>query len=365
MKERVRQTGIVLLAAALVLAIIYMRPLRTVDKAEGSDVTILAGVHEQYQGPTKTTPEQTLQRYPKAAVTREFAANVLKPSNLIPKLKSLCEKVWAEDLVCAISFKFSVNEVYNRQWMPYLQQAADWLKTSGHTDKTIFIIWHEPENDFAGGGKRTGYFKDARDFVGYFNMVHDALKSVNPGLLTCYAGLGYAFRDKGEVSAEQAKQLAKVKADIKALDIYSGRSFPLGTTLPELSGFRNWLTNVVGPEGTYAITERGWMADTPTEFELRANTIKREADWLRNDPDGKRCVIYIPWLTEGTENDPTLKPDAKMTDAVNYLLETVTAPEEVETDPVAEPPMTDCPLCLGAGKVKAGATYVVTRQAGV
>lgn len=335
-------------------------------------MTVLAGVHEQYQGSSATTPEATLQRFPKTAVTREFAASPIKPQSIVAKLKNLCQEVWDAGLVAAVSFKLTPDEVFNGQWKPYLQAAAAWLKDNGHEADTIFIIWHEPENDVP------KWFTGAAQFALYFNKVHDWLKSAAPNLLTCHAALGYQYADKNmgtsskpdmqpiNIDDEEAVAWGKTKADIKCIDIYSGRSFPLGTILPELTGFKRWLTHTVGGTATYGVTERGWMADTAAEYDLRATTVMREADWLRDTPDGRRCKLYIAWLTEGTENDPTLKPDSKMAAAVNYLLAKVNEadPEpEPPTEPVGQPTI-ECPLCHGSGNVAASQTYTIVQTHG-
>jgi hypothetical protein len=320
-------------------------------------MTVLAGVHEQYQGTVDvTTPEHTLERYPKTAVTREFANGVITLQNIVPKLINLCQNVWDAGLTAAVSFKFSVADVLSGAWKPYIQSAAAWLRDNGHDDDTIFIIWHEPENDVP------KYFTGAVQFVQYFNTVHDWVKAIAPSLLTAHAALGYRYADGIDIDDTKAAIWGKTKADIKGIDIYSGRSFPLGTILAELTGFKRWVTYVVGATASYAVFERGLMADTAAEYDLRATIIRREADWLRSDPVGKRCKVYIMWLTSGTENDVTLKPDAKMKDAVNYLLAKVTEPDPTPV-PVEPAPATTtaCPLCMGSGQVATGQTYTIVK----
>jgi|SRR5690349_4967706 len=345
-------------------------------------MTVLAGVHEQYQGSDATTPQETLRRYPAAAVTREFISGVLTPQNIVPKLKNVCQKVWDAGLIPAVSFKLSPADVFSGAWRPYVESAAAWLRDAGYDSKTIIVLWHEPE------AAVPKHFGNAEQFVMYFNQVHDWIKGIAPNLLTCHAALAYRYADKNMGSAAKPKMVpididdntasvwAETKADIKAIDAYSGRSFPLATTLPELSGFKRWLTYVVGT-GTYGVTERGWMADTDAEYATRADTIRREADWLRNTPDGRRCVLYIAWLTEGTEDDPSLKPDSKMATEVANLLVTVNEPDPKPTTPApCMTPASDnkelvlpqhsivCPLCHGAGSVADNQTYtVVTTKA--
>lgn len=333
-------------------------------------MTVLAGVHEQYQGTVDvTTPEATLQRFPETAVTREFNANPITPQNIVPKLKNLCQAVWDAGLVAVVSFKLTPTDVYNGKWKPFIQSAAAWLKDNGHDDDTIFVIWHEPENDVP------KWFTGPAQFTLYFNIVHDWLKSAAPSLLTAHAALGYRYADKNmgtstnpnmqpiDIDDEEAALWGNTRADIKCIDIYSGRSFPLATILPELTGFKRWLAYTVG-SSDYGVTERGWMADTAQEYADREATIRREADWLRNTPDGRRCKLWIGWLTRGTENDATLKPDSKMSAAVNYLLAKVNEPDPEPTSPEPAPVVTlECPLCHGVGKVPAGRTYTIVKAA--
>lgn len=335
-------------------------------------MTVLAGVHEQYQGSDATTPAETLERFPQAVITREFQASPIGPQNIVPKLKSLCQDVWDAGLVAAVSFKFTPADVLSGAWKPYIQSAVAWLRDNGYGDKTLFIIWHEPENDVP------KWFRNAEDFVVYFNKVHDWVKAIDPNLLTVHAALGYRYADKNmgtvsnpnmqpiDIDDARAKVWGRTKADIKCIDIYSGRSFPLKTILPELTGFMRWVTFTVGDTAKYGVTERGWMADTSQEYTDRAATVMREGDWLRGTELGRRCIVWIAWLTAGTENDLTLKPDSKMASAVNYVLAKVNEPDPTpEPEPPAEEPpiatLTDCPLCHGGGKVPAGHTYTIVQ----
>lgn len=337
-------------------------------------MTVLVGVHEQYQGQVDvTTPYDTLRRYPLVAVTREFNSKPIAPQNLVPRLNHLCKDVWAAGLTVAVSFKLTPEDVFNCRWKPFIDSAVAWLRDSDYANRTILIIWHEPENDVP------KHFENASQFVMYFNQIHDWIKAIAPDLLTCHAAVGYRYADKNigtkanptytpiDINDNTASVWAETKADIKTIDIYSGRSFPLGTILPELSGFKRWLACVVGT-GTYGVTERGWMASGTDEYVLRAQTIRREADWLRNDPDGRRCKLYIVWLTRGVENDPTLKPDDMMTEAVNELLAKVNAPDTISEEPIpVGQPNTgtedtiECPLCNGHGRVASGKTYTIVK----
>ena len=331
-------------------------------------MAVLAGVHEQYQGTVDaTTPQGTLARYPLTRVTREFNANPITPQNIVPKLKSLCQSVWDAGLVAVVSFKLTPKQVYNGQWKPYVQSAAAWLRDNGHDEDTIFVVWHEPENDVP------DWFTGPVQFTLYFNTVHDWLKSVAPNLLTAHAALGYRYADKNmgtaakpnmqpiDIDDEEAKLWGKTKADIKCIDAYSGRTFPLKTILPELTAFKRWVTYTVG-DADYGVLERGWAADTPQEYADRDVTVRREADWLRGTPLGRRCKVWLGWLTVGTEDDPSLKPDPKMVDAVNYLLAKVNEPDP-EPEPAPAATRVECPLCQGIGTVAGGQTYTIVKAA--
>lgn len=318
-------------------------------------MNVLAGVHEQYQGKNATTPSDTRQRYPLAETTREFVSNVIKPQNLIPKFEALCGPVIEADMVAVFSVKLSVAEVLNSGWRPHIEQWASYVRDHGISDRVILVIWHEPENDVP------KYFKDAEQFVTYFNKIHDWVKSRNSVIRTCHAALGYRYGDKIDITDERARVWVNTKADIKAGDFYSGRSFPLSATLPELTSFKRWYAAVKATGGTaWGITERGWTASKANEYQVRADTIRREADWVTSLPEAERPAIVILWLTEGTEDDPGLRPDALMSEAVNYYLEKVTSEPE-SPQPTPEVKTTDCPLCMGHGVVPSETTYVIVR----
>lgn len=53
------------------------------------------------------------------------------------------------------------------------------------------------------------------------------------------------------------------------------------------------------PGRRWGIAERGWLAGP-----ARADTIRREMDWLAGDELGRTCGLYLAWSTGGTEGEP-------------------------------------------------------------
>lgn len=300
--------------------------------------TIQLGVHEQYHGKNAVVPTTTYDRFPKQAVAREFTPNELAPQNLVPKFRSACKASLDASMVCVWSFKPRAEDVLTGAFTPYLQQLASEIGNK----EVIVVPWHEPENNFR---------ENPKLFVDMFNTTRNIMRSQNPNVLFAHAALGYAYRDRGEVKNPLDW---RTEADINTIDIYSGRSFKLATILPELTGFRNWYNKLVTTTSKpWGVTERGWMADTSTEFATRATTIQREAKWIV-EQDVKPS-IYIVWNTEGTESDDTLKLDSLGITAVNNAFDIMSrsdTPPPVDT--------VECPLCHGTGKIPAGQTVTVT-----
>lgn len=324
---------------------------------------MLLGVHEQYQGENATTPTDTISRYPRAMVTREFKGGVVKPQNLVPSVTNLCQDIWDAGLVANVSFKLSVEDVTNGGWQIYVQQLCRFLVDNGRVGKTVLTFWHEPEDDavdsYPNGTKKTGLsFANGAEFVTYFDTIHDWCKAVHPNITTSHAALGYGYRPKiggpGDKSAFVTNPDAwKTKADINAVDIYNGRSFPLDVILPDSEAFKRWRASHDGPWG---VSERGWTAG-PDASAQRASAILAELSWLATTPD--QPVFYIIWLTEGVENDVNLKPDDAMSRAINAGFEVIAGPKP---DPMPEPTPEDqeCPLCHGSGRVPLDRTYAIT-----
>ncbi len=334
---------------------------------------MLIGVHEQYQGENATTPAETLNRYPHTMVTREFKGGVVKPQNLVPSVTNLAKDVWDAGLVCNVSFKLSVEDVFNGGWQIYVQQLCRFLVDNGCVGKTVLTWWHEPEDDsadsFPNGRKsgKTTSFATGDEFVRYFNTIHDWCKDVHPNITTSHAALGYGYRPKlggpGDKSAfvtDPAKWVTK--ADIQAIDIYNGRSFPLDVILPDSGAFKRWRES---HPGKWGVSERGWTAG-PDAHAQRADSIARELAWLKTLPDTERPVFYTVWLTEGVEGDDNLKPDDTMTNALNTGFADILAPTP-EPEPTPDPTPTDqqCPLCHGTGRVPVGSYTITTNVTAV
>lgn len=328
-------------------------------------MTRIVGIHQQYQGDRATTPEATLREYPLTMATREFTSKPIDPQNLIPRVEKLCRKVWDQDLIAVWSVKPKPYAVANGDWMPHFQQLAAHIRDEGLWDKFVLCIWHEPENDVP------TWFPNGPAFVRMFNQVHHWVKAVSPNITTMHAALGYRYGDKRvgretvpiDITDEQAKYW-RTKADIQALDLYQGRSWPLDQIAPENSAFKRWHTHVVGgPGNPFAFSERGFLASPGNTVEqaLRAATLKREADWLVEDQVGRDCQMVLLWDTEGSERDPKLPiSDQGGKDAVQYYMERMV---EAEQEPTPEQPTgVQCPVCQGTGTVPADQTVVVVQN---
>lgn len=321
------------------------------------------GVHEQYQGSDATTPEQTKLRYPRVQITREFKGGVIKPQNLVKSALHLCKPVWDAGIIANVSFKLSKPEVFDGSWRIYVEELCRFLVDNMLTGRTILTFWHEPEDDADSSfpnGKKSGkvtHFKDGAEFVRYFNTLNDWCKGVSSNIVTSHAALGYGYRpsvggpnDKSAWVSDPAAWVTS--ADIHAIDIYSGRSFSLTDILPNMSAFKRWRD---AHPGAWGVAERGWTTN-PMNSALRADAITQELVWLAETPD--QPTFYIVWLTEGTENDQGLKPDAGMTAALNHGFDIINAPAP-EPEPDPQPTDQECPLCHGKGRVPVG-TYTIT-----
>jgi hypothetical protein len=295
---------------------------------------VRVGVHEQYQGATATTFARTASRFPRAEVTREFESGVLEPQDLIRRIEARCRPVWAAGKTAVWSFKPDPAAVDSGRWRPYIEALAQHIKDQGLQAQTVIVIWHEPENDVP------KFFNRAADFVRLFNTVHDWLKAIDPTILTSHAALAYAYRNW---TIGQAKGWV-TKCDIHSVDIYSGRSFPLSTTIGNSKAFRTWKASRPA-NAAWGISERGWIA-TDARSEERVASINAESDYLASLAPADRPDFFIVWNTEGTENDPTIILDDAGVGAVNALFARMT---EVV-----------CPLCDGKGSIPSDKRFTLT-----
>lgn len=282
------------------------------------------GVHENYQGPTARSVSQTLAAFPLAEVTREFEAGVLEPQSLVTRVERRCSEAWSAGKTVVWSFKPSVPAVLNGAWKPYVEALGRYLAAAGRAEKTVVVIWHEPENDMG-----------AEQFVAMFNAVHDWLKASSGGAVqTSHAALVWRYRNW---TVEQAAHWT-TRADIHSVDIYSGRSFPLDMTLGTSVAFQVWKAS--RPAGSrWGVSERGWIADR-TNGLARVAAIDAEAEYLRSLTPAEQPDFYIVWNTVGVENDPKIVLDRNGVAAVNDLFGDLTRVE--------------CPVCHGSGTVPPG-----------
>jgi hypothetical protein len=266
-------------------------------------MALLFGIHEN-QAPADTAARTG------GTTTRAFTNGVIAPKDLIKVIINACAPAWQADQTAVWSFKPDPRFVRSGQWRGPIEALGRWLKAHPQ-NKTVVVIWHEPENDVP------EYFADADAFVRMFNTVAGWLRGVHPQVTICHAALGYRYADKvpGGITDATAGRW-RTTADLHCIDIYSGRSNPLGKILPELSGFRRW-RQYVAPY-TWGVTERGFAAATRDRAasDERVATIAREADWLV----GNLPVMYLLWNTEGTEGDPKLVFDAPAERAATALL---------------------------------------------
>jgi hypothetical protein len=286
--------GLIILLTVIVVASCNF-PQSSISHDQQTSAPMRVGVHENYQGPDKTTLAETLSRFPQIDITREFEANPLPAQDLVHRITMRCAPIWIAGKSCAWSFK------------PLPADVAEHVKAAGLESKTVIVIWHEPENDVP------KWFDSATDFVRYFNTVDRWLKSVDPSIVTSHAALGYRY---ARMTDTQAREWV-THATVQSIDLYSGRSFPLAMTLGTSAGFARWKAS--RPAGSrWGVSERGWIA-TPALSAERAASIRAEADWLAQLAPEDRPDYYIVWNTPGVERDPTIVLDEAGRMAVNAM----------------------------------------------
>lgn len=246
-------------------------------------------------------PAEIRAAFPGVRLTREFISGPLTtPKSLLAAVDKVCRPVWDAGLTPMYSLKLDPTQVVAGRWDGPLTELAGWhIAQPG----AYLIPWHEPEDDMTGA-----------QFAAHFNHIADQVRAVNDALPLVYAAMAYQWAPgRGGVGSiagrtDAPAQWSAVDADVLAVDVYSGRSFPLVAILPEHAGFTRWLDKLVGGR-QYMVTERGFEATT-AQAELRAAQISREADWLTTHPTGQRCTGYVYWNTAGAESSTSLMLDA-------------------------------------------------------
>jgi hypothetical protein len=275
---------------------------------------LAVGVHEKWTAPDNgRMPGDVMLRFPGSSIGRAFVnAYTGSPENLRPGVRNAClPYLQAEVPVVYVSVKTPRQDTRNGLWDGQYRALADHimvdLKTEYPNTEIRFIPHHEPEDDMTG-----------LQFQGYFHRVRDAMKGAQPDLKIVYCAMAYQWAPNWNNTASIGGRTNnpaewQVTADEYAVDVYSGRSFPLDQILPEHPGFRRWLDNVVPAGVVYSVTERGFETPSTTNaeerFELRNETIEREFNWLKSTPEGLRCANYIYWNSSGTEQAAGLKLD--------------------------------------------------------
>lgn len=253
------------------------------------------------------SPATSKSMFPGMKATRPFVSGVrtVATTDLVAKINAAASSSLSAGLQPWVSFKLDTTEVANGAW------DAQLARVGREIDPNIILIpWHEPENDMS-----------ASTFVQMFDRVATRIKAIGRGHTLVYSAMAYQFRS-GSTTTTNPLAWFPASADLYAADVYSGQSFPLNTILPENKGFMRW--NEFRPKGVpWGITERGFI--TGTEHQLRADTIAREAEWLKTSG----MDVYLYWNTSGAENNPDIVLDAQYGEpALKKLLSTVvTTPE--------------------------------------
>lgn len=250
----------------------------------------LFGVHENID------PAVTVRRVGGNA-TRVFSSGVLDPRDLVKEAGLRCGATWAAGQTAVWSFKPNPGAVASGAWRPYVEALGSYLHANPGK-QTVIVIWHEPENDVP------KWFDSPEAFVRMFNTVAGWLRGKHPSVVVAHAALAYRYGDNRGITDAIAPRW-RTSADVHCVDIYSGRSNPLDTILPELSSYRRW-RKFVARDSRWGVTERGWtVAGKGGNNALRAATMAREAAWLQS-LGADAPEIYLLWNTGGTEGDPGL-----------------------------------------------------------
>lgn len=312
-------------------------------------MALLSGIHD-LQAPAPAPAGLRLVEHTPARgnAGRDFTPNVLSPTHdLVKKMINACSATWAAGQTAVWSFKPDPNSVRSGAWRAPVQAVAAYLRDHPEL-ATVVIPWHEPENDFA----------TPEQYVSLFEAVAGWMRETWPAVVLAQASLAYRYGNiKGGISDADAPRW-RTSADIVCIDIYSGRTNPLATILPELASFQRWFTHVAeNGRRRWGVTERGWTITGNNGAAARAATIAREAAWLASLDTPPE--IYLVWNTPGAEDDKGLVLDATADSAALQL----TAALRQRQHPAVPPSITGagehrhtitCPLCHGDG------TYTVT-----
>jgi hypothetical protein len=296
------------------------------------------GIHEDWTAtPPGRTPAQVLARYPKSGIGRCFTGNpITTVQDLRPKvLSTLKPYLDAGTPVIYISIKTDIaktrNGDFNTKYAEVGGQISG-LKAEYDTD-IVVIPWHEPEDNFSSG--------DA--YVHYYNKVRDNIKLGGPDVKVkpCFTAYHWAPGAAGSIGGktnDPSLWFTGLKMDDgAAVDVYSGRSFPLDQILPEHPGFARWVS-FLPASVRISITERGWETPSSTNSTnrsaLRAATEEREFNWLlSSDPTARRIDDYIIWSSPGVEGAQGLIQDAAAVAKIDAFLAAAVPDPEEQPDP--------------------------------
>jgi hypothetical protein len=279
------------------------------------------------------TPAVVTQRFPGVQVGREFVAGEIGAQDVRPKVDVLAAPWLAIGGQVYVSFKPRASDVSSGAWTPWLTKLGVWL--ADHPGVKV-IIWHEPEDDMSGAV-----------FASMFNRCRTDIKAGWQGATVAYSAMAYHWR-KGGRAATSPTGWQQVVADEYLVDVYSGVSFPETAILPEHPGFLGWFDVMVKPKldrgepVAWGMSERGFQAKDPN---VRAATIRREADWLATlssgAPTTQPPMLYLAWNTGGTENDADWILDATGEEAMRYLISRMLTMQDAPAPPPADPTVPD------------------------
>ena len=299
------------------------------------------GIHEDWTAtPPGRTPAQIRQRYPRSEIGRCFTGKPLTTvQDLRPKVAATL-KPYLDAGVKKIYVSIKTDQAQTKAgaWAARYYELGNYildLQAQYHVE-IVVVPWHEPEDDFASG----------RDFVKYYNNVEAPIGNAGGPdikIMPCYMsyhwapGTGGSVRGKTNTPADWFD--ATTMRDGVIVDVYSGRTFKLETTLLEHPGFARWV-QYVPAQLDINLGERGWETPSSTfptnRSPLRVQTMHREFLWLLSDhPVAQRIKDYTIWSSPGTENAVGLIMDHAAESEIDWLL-THAYPAPVVPQPTAE-----------------------------